>query len=317
MSIPILMPRHEIWRHQYRQSRYARHLSQVELDARIRDILLNQLVLTAEGKVALIGIDESTQHWPEVWTHVLEEMRLRHGSYPAGFSRDILHSEPFPDLVGELARKAAKAMATASSQGTRTLVKFGKRTHMEALFSHGAARIQPASYFAAPEHNGAVRDNELHVKWSVVLSRADIVSLVRNPQEVPLHVGSQRLDVEFRAPGDYCLYCVAASAQPRLFVDFTADACVVIRDPAAFGQRLQRASALALPGTAYSEGDVAYLDPLRPTSSRVFVPSAKHLRYSYQREYRYIWIPNSQAQLLRHVDVEVGAIDDIAQLIVL
>lgn len=33
MSVPLLMPRHEIWRLEYRQNRYARHLSQPALAA--------------------------------------------------------------------------------------------------------------------------------------------------------------------------------------------------------------------------------------------------------------------------------------------
>lgn len=274
-------------------------------------------MLTAEGKVGLVSIDESTRHWPEVWTHVLEEMRLRHGPYPAGFTRDIFHSEPFPDLVGELAHKAIPAVAAARSEGMRTIAKFGKRAQMETLFWRGAVRIQPASYFSAAEHNGAIRDDELLLKWSVVLSRADVVGLVQNPQDVPVNAGSQRLDVAFKAPGDYWLYCVSASVQPRLFVDFSADACVVLRDPAAFGRRLRQASAMAMPEAEFSEGEVTYVDPLRPTSAKVFVPSAKHFRYAYQREHRYVWLPPSQTERLHHVDVEIGPIDDIAQLIVL
>lgn len=317
MTVPLLMPRHQIWRLQYREKRYARHLSQAELNARIRDILLNQLVLTAEGKVGLIPIDESTRHWPEVWTHVLEEMRLRHGPHPAGFTPDILHSEPFPNYVGELARRATSAMAAIASRGTQTLVKFGKGSHMEALFFRGGLRIQPASFFSVPHHNGAIRDDELRLNWSVVLSRDDVTRLVQNPQDVPADAGSQRLDVEFRAPGDYWLYCVAASMQPRLFVDFGADACVVIRDPVAFRQRLHQAGVVALPGAAFFEGAAAYIDPLGPANAKVFVPLAKHFRYSYQREHRFAWLPPSRAERLDHVDVEIGPIEDIAELIVL
>jgi hypothetical protein len=47
----------------------------------------------------------------------------------------------------------------------------------------------------------------------------------------------------------------------------------------------------------------------------VFVPLAKHFRYSYQREHRFVWMPRSNAVKLDHVDVEIGPLDDIAELI--
>jgi hypothetical protein len=54
-SIPTtgdeLTPRHVLWRRRYRARRYARHLSQSELNVRIRDIFLNLLHVNAEAKI--------------------------------------------------------------------------------------------------------------------------------------------------------------------------------------------------------------------------------------------------------------------------
>lgn len=108
-SVP--MPRHEQWRAQYRASRYGRHLSQEELNRRIRDLLINIVRLTPEAKIGVGLINEVNTHWWMLWTHALEEMSLRHGPYPSGFTRDILHSEHFPDFVSELAKKAASVLS--------------------------------------------------------------------------------------------------------------------------------------------------------------------------------------------------------------
>ena len=93
------MPRHEAWRLLYRNQRYCRHLSQEALNRRIRDIFLTLLSLTPEGKIGVLEMDPAGARWVELWAHVLEEMTLRFGPYPAGFTRDILHSEPFPSYA--------------------------------------------------------------------------------------------------------------------------------------------------------------------------------------------------------------------------
>ncbi len=213
-----LLPRHITWRRQYDSHRYARHLSQPELNRRIRDVLLNMMRVNREAKIDLGPIAPESAVWVEKWTHMLEEMQLRHGPYPAGFTRDILHSEPFPNFASDLAEKAAKRLSSLGLKRGDVFIKFGKRVHMERLYESGVLRIQPASYFAQSDHNGAVMDDELTRNVSLVLSRADVVALVKNPQDVPQDAPDQRVDIQFRFPTDYWLYCVASSVEPRLFV---------------------------------------------------------------------------------------------------
>lgn len=110
---------------------------------------------------------------------------------------------------------------------------------MERLHESGALRVQPATYFSQTEHDGAVRDNELTGSVPVALSRDDIVRLVKNPQDVPPDAPDQRIDVTFKFPTDYWLYCVTTFVEPRLFVDFNPDSCVIIRDHQKFGNMLR------------------------------------------------------------------------------
>jgi hypothetical protein len=116
-----LLPRHVTWRRQYHARRYARHLSQSELNVRIRDIFVNLLKLDAQAKIGVGPITAELDIWSQKWTHVLEEMVLRHGPFPAGFTRDILHSEPFPNFASELAEKGAKALSSARAEKGRGL----------------------------------------------------------------------------------------------------------------------------------------------------------------------------------------------------
>jgi hypothetical protein len=309
--------RHVFWRRQYDERRYARQLSQPELNARIRDIFLNLLRVTHEGKISFPPIDAAVAVWLEKFTHMLEEMQLRFGPYPCGFTRDIFHSEPFPPFASDLAAKAGRAMSSKGLSGGDVLIKFGKRRHMEALYETGALRIQPASYFLKKDHNGAVRDDELSLSFSVALSRDDVVKLVVNKQDVPDDAPHQRVDVRFGWPSDYWLYCMTKSSEPRLFVDFDADACVIIRDPAVFKAMLRLGSEHRLERATVKDGDAIYLDPVLPTSVDVFLPLAKHFRYSYQNEFRFCWLPESPIRELSHIDIRIGSLRGIAELVIL
>jgi hypothetical protein len=65
------------------------------------------------------------------------------------------------------------------------------------------------------------------------------------------------------------------------------------------------------------DGPAAYVDPLLPQSAHVFVPLVKHFGYSYQDEHRFCWLPQVPAAKLSHIDVEIGSLDKIADLIIL
>lgn len=313
------IPSHELWRRQYCERRYARHLSQPELNRRVRDIFLNLLSLTRDAKVGLRlpPIDDQFTVWLEKWTHVLEEMKLRHGPYPSGFTREIFHSETFPNFASDLAAKGAAKLSALGLKKGDVFIKFGKRNYMNSLYETGALRIQPASFFAEKHHTGGARDDELTLPLSFALSREDVVKLVVNPQDVPLDAPEQRFDVRFHSPSDYWLYCVTNSVEPRLFVDFQADACVIIRDRNRFTEMLRQASQRSLEGGAMRDGPAIYIDPLLPRSGNIFVPLSKHFGYSYQDEYRFCWFPFKPTQKLAHVDVQIGSLTEIAELIVL
>jgi len=311
-----LRPRHIMWRRQYDGRRYARHLSQLELNKRIRDIVLNMLRLQQDTKIGLGPITKQSAIWMEKWTHVLEEMQLRHGPYPGGFTREILHSEPFPNFVSELAQKAAHKLSVLGLQNGDVFIKFGKRAHMQSLFEGGMLRIQSASFFSSA-NNGAIKDDELTVPVSLVLSRDDVVQVVVNPQDVPQDAADQRVDIQFHFGTDYWLYCVTSSAEPRLFVDFNADACVIIKDRQTFTRMLRESSERELAGTKMGDGPADYIDPLLPSSAKVFVPLSKYFGYTYQEEHRFFWIPPKPIAKLSHRDIEIGSLRIIADLIVL
>lgn len=310
------MPLHMRWRKDYEKNRFCRHLSEEELQQRVRDIVLNMLILTPEGKVGLGSPEnEESLRWMYKWTQVLQEMQLRYGPYPNGFTNGFMKRDRLPDFVGELGKKAACIFAERKLDSEKVIVKYGKSEHMGALIARGQLRIQPASYFAAHDHNGAIRDDELNLAVSVVLAREEVLALVVNPQDVAENSGDQTFKVNYHSKSDYWLYCVTRSLEPRLFVDFGADACVIIKDRVAFAERLQRVAALKLDANTALSGEAMYVDPHQPSTAKIPLPLAKHFRYSYQQEVRFAWLPHAPAKTLTPVDIEIGPLDDIVEFI--
>jgi hypothetical protein len=187
---------------------------------------------------------------------------------------------------------------------------------MEMLHTDGALRIQPATYFAASAHNDAVKDDELTLDASLDLSREEVTALLSNPQGVP-DLPRYRVDVKLQLESDYWLYCLSSSSVPRLFIDYDADACVIIRDRARFTSMLQKASLQKLSGTNICYSAIEYIDPLLPRSLSVPVAFAKHIRYSYQHEHRFCWFPPHPITRAKHCDVEIGRLAEFSDLVVL
>jgi hypothetical protein len=105
--------------------------------------------------------------------------------------------------------------------------------------------------------------------------------------------------------------------EPRLFIDYNADSCVIIRDRTQFTEMLRSANPIQLSGAAMRDGSAEYVDPLLPTKPNTFVPFLKHFRYSYQNEHRFCWLPPSAIPKVTHVDVQIGSLKDFSDLIVL
>jgi hypothetical protein len=101
---------------------------------------LNLLRVNLQALIDLGPLTDESAIWMEKWTHVLEAMQLRHGPYPAGFTREILHSEPFPNFASDLAAKAAERLSVLGLKKGEALIKFGKRKYLEPLYETGALR---------------------------------------------------------------------------------------------------------------------------------------------------------------------------------
>src|SRR5262249_11798058 len=135
--------------------------------------------------------------WMELITHALEEFHLTYGAYPAGFSGEVHREEKFPNFAGALAQKAASALSARGLESQQVFLRFGKPDHMTMLFEEGRLRVQPASEYSKPDHNGAVRDDELVCELCERSSRA--IEIVHNGNE-KVGIAAARAALELKCP---------------------------------------------------------------------------------------------------------------------
>ncbi|MCY3813360.1 MAG: hypothetical protein OXH15_16320 [Gammaproteobacteria bacterium] len=318
--------KHAEWGREYEANRYGRLESRRELHQRYQDILVNLTILKLSGQ---LGVSED-ERWHRLFHHVVVEMNVR-GEPPtqaANFDPRVEEARPFFD--GEMCRKAANVSA---ERGTYldVMVKYGKREHMEELM-RGELYMNSASNYNRSVHNQAVRDNELEVDFKGGVVRALHPTLYYNKgnQPKPSINGfrpvfdcpdlkrDEYATTTVQSHGDYWMFCAANALDPRFFLDFDADCCVIIRRRP-FVERLGKTPP-QLPNATMSIGSIQYVDPLGAQSSSwpvksSDIPMTKLFRYAYQREVRFICVPNEPTERLEPRLRQLGPLTDIAELV--
>ena len=355
------------WEREYRANRYLRFDRRAGLNQRYQDLITNITILTETGEVDLT----EENRWHRLFRHVVSEMFLRgEPPVPHNFHPAVAKAVLFPDK--ELCEKAAEAVAKSPNPGP-ILVKYGKADHMTALYRHGIVHMPPASCYDDPEHNQAIHDQELAFSQYGVVATPDgflkaheIIAdpdVFRTPEhhflpifQAPKANEDEVVRAETLGP-DAWTYCMSTTLMPRLFSDFSADACVVV-DRVRFVERVckaLRSLARCAPArkTLFAHAEVEYVDPFgayaetpRPpqmhlayanakatrAEAKMFAPFGsgaelmrpqavhwiKGLRFAYQREYRFVSYPPQQADRLDGpIELSLGSLDEISKLIVL
>lgn len=220
------------------------------------------------------------------------------------------------DTVGEFAGicEAIQAVETRLQQRGLTpgsyLLKFSKRQYNEQTLQTGRLRISSASAYDDDTHLRAVKDREME-RTTFAL-----------PNEVELTTeASQRVEplgavtVRTQTCTDYYLYCVSQTFARRLFHDFRADSCLLIYNVNEFVDRLVNTVLQRYPEYTVSDRNVEYFDPF-DCHREIDVFFMKPFAYAYQQEFRIVWLPPSPIQRLEPFFIELGSLEDCAELIV-
>ena len=308
----------EKWRVEYRVHRYLTDLSDDELRNRGQDAFLNFMTINDAGKASPLP---TTHQWHVYWrmrfVHFLEECVLRFGSYPNGLGPQFIIGLKFPNPKSKKVRAAMSAVGREGLEDGKYLVKYGKREHLKQTLHNGIVRISPASSFADPSLNDAVRDTELEFSFLLYKpTHENLRPYLDQPPAEPFILDGSAIITQ-TAKEDFHLFCLSASYDPRLFDDFDADACLLITKPIEFRDRLLWAIHRAVNARGHSFSTVTYVDPLTETGKDTHLALRKNARYTYQDEVRAVWLPKDRSAPLAVQFVKVGNLEDVARLVVL
>ena len=312
-DIQPALSRQEYWRFEYTCRPYLREASDAALAQRLKGVMNNMSTLTSEGKIGLLPIGPDGERWMKLFTHVLEEYGSRGGLPPIDLS-----DMPFPNPTAPDLPKAVEALkAIQIPKPGQALVKLGKREYMRELYEKGRIRIAPASSYSDPSLNHAIKDDELQFDRITPGSEFTITVFDQKTGKPKGNI-KPTSEITSRSALDtnYYVYCMTHSLDYRLFDDFEADACVIIRDPAAFKIRLQEAVRGQLPNWVDWDDLVTYIDPYLHPKGGIDLFFSKHFRFWYQHEYRFSWIPQSETR--NHLEpffVELGSLEQISEIV--
>ncbi|MDR4483158.1 MAG: hypothetical protein R3B95_08025 [Nitrospirales bacterium] len=286
---------------------YLEDVSDDALDKRYIDIINNvdYLVCDLRDVPPVEAHFVSSWWWLKVKFHTEREYSRRNRALPT-----IASLPPAPGL------KIPYALSRPNE--SKFIVKYGEASWLEPMLKDGIIRINPASKYRGEvaETDTARHDDELKMhKYNS--GRGARLTVLRTGQSAPINGNIQHT---IGGP-NYYVFCCSNEFDYRLFHAFkndkgqSADSCLVIWDVDEFAKRLDDAVLKKLSGWHYYWGLVAYYDPYNVACNQPISPGVcKDFKYAYQREYRFVWHPLSYPGAKEFFDVNIGSLEDIAEL---
>jgi hypothetical protein len=311
------MPSDEEFQTAYRRKRYLENLRSDALLLRGRDLFLNFMTIDRNGKFAPVSLD-SGLHWyfRRRFSEFLAECQARYGPYPNGLE-ELVQDLRIPRPDSPIVTQAVLDTQQRGLVSGTYIVKYGRDEHLRTALAKGQLRIAPASSYQDKAHNSAIQDDELSFTFSLHDPSPDDLRPYARFTKVPVTEPFRgSVEITETTPEDYYVFCLSSAYEPRLFADFEANACLLIREPERFRDRLMQTVMKVLGGRGWSFSPVTYVDPMTETGAGTPIHFRKNFRYSYQKEWRAAWLPiRNEGPLLVHF-VDIGPLDDIAELIV-
>jgi hypothetical protein len=287
----------KMWEMQYLAYRYLKNIEDKAIFKRYDDIIRNMRAIVSDDRSIIpIGSFLSSWYWYRKEHHIRLEIALRGGflnpKMPAVCKRDLSRAPARPQYPN----------------GGDVLFRYDKKEHLEKLIQFGCLRIRAAKEFNLFENDRARRDNE-QIKRRYLPRDYVKITLANGAKVRPLSDISCSVSVT-----DYFMFCVSNDWDPDLFLEFGANACVVILDPDEFSRRISAAASKKLEGWYFYYGPVEYFDPYeRRRHEWIDNAMSKDFRFAYQRETRFLWAGMGRSAT-GIVELELGPLDDIAVL---
>lgn len=268
------------------------------------------------GKIRPVSFTE-TDEYMQVFTHMLEEYGSRINNIPPA---DVVQSACVPlNKYFEHGTPIGVTMfARYKVPDTPILVKYGKKQFLEPMIKAGNLRLSNAEYYNNTDFLDAIRDDET--------TRNFFIPTYKERLAGKSFVDYENHRIEFNdndivlplKVDDYYLFSLCEKIHYRMPTDFSADAAIIIRDPALFTQRLISTFLARFPEWEPLEGKVTYYDPYRDYTKFRIPEMAKHFGYAYQKEIRIAFRSRrSITTKLVPLDLSIGPMTDYADLVTL
>ena len=261
---------------------YLSHLSPPQLSYRARYLIENLTTLELNGKIGLLDIRNEPAHsLMRKFTHVLQELAVRDEEFEPMF----LKSASVPNAM--LGKKVKlKKLNTLAINKKPHLIKFGEKKHLEKY----SFKVSLATSFNDPSLNAAQMDDEMKAIYTPHPNDVKISKL--DGTEIN---GVQSIELMYKSPRDYYVFCSSSAFDVRLFGDFKYDACLFIYNSQQFSDDLFKAVSNRVLVEDHGYKNVTYVDPIRPDKGNPPpVEFHKHIKYLYQNEFRHVFIPRNE-----------------------
>ena len=288
----------KFWEFQYEIYRYLKQASEEYLLSRYRSIIRNMYALVSTDRhVIPIQSFLSSWYWYRKEHQTRLEFFLRKMDLPVSPPKGILNND----------RKGAPTHPRSPNAGD-ILFRYGKIKYMKLMVQHGSIRIGPASFYRNIE--STARADEECKKISFIPGAYTRI-ITNEEREVPIRGDVQRT---VSAPNYYML-SMSCDWDLSMFDDFSADACVVLRDPERFAERLEFMSKPQLDGWYFHHNPIQYFDPYEMQRNQCFdAAMCKDFCFAYQREYRFLWIHTGGKEAKGFKILELGPLENITEL---
>lgn len=187
------------------------------------------------------------------------------------------------------------------------LFRYSTEHWLERSLKLGEFRLVPATYYKALDGDLARQDDELITKTTIP---ANLIKANHLPTGQPLKVVSDMLiEDEFRT--NYYLLSFSTKFKDHLFDDFSgSDSCLVVHDVEKISERILYAASKVLQGwhgidDAISYGGEHDLGPM----------FMKNVRYFFQYEWRFAWMPPQTVHELVPFNIHIGNIEPFAEIV--
>lgn len=284
------------WEGEYFLNRYLKQISNIDLIERYKDILFNIQRLPLADKTNLpINWPDSAWYW----------LRKEHQTRLEIWERKLTGIETPKSL--QLKERCYISTDDKSEKAYRYMPENYARQFMS-----GSIRIAPANDYGKIKDDAARYDIETCKTFFLPQDRVTVTD--SGGKKIKL-TSDVKVD---HSGGDYHLLSTSTEWSSTMFLDFKGSThCVVIHDIDEFATRLENSAQNTYDDWHFYHNPVFYFDPHEAYLGMPIDTAAhKSFKFAYQQEYRFLWGGVENPEMNQPKFINIGNIDDIAELVI-